>query len=63
MFHDYRYHPEYSKNIKGGFGSLTYSNKLDSEATLCANELISGECRDEECTDQHFANFGVNGAA
>lgn len=62
MFHDYRYHPEYSNKVKGGFRSLTYSNKINTESTLCANELTNGACRDEECTDQHFADMGVNGA-
>lgn len=62
MFRDYRFHPEYSTKVKGGFRSLTYSNKLDAEATLCENELLSGQCLDEECTDQHFAKIGVNGA-
>ena len=62
MFHDYRYHPEFSNKVSGGFRSLTYSNKIDPEATLCPNELTSGGCHDEGCTNQHFANMGVNGA-
>lgn len=62
IFHDYRYHPEFDSKVAGKFKSLTYSNKINADAMLCQNELSSGVCHEANCTDQHFANMGVNGA-
>ncbi|GAB7328177.1 hypothetical protein MBLNU13_g00203t1 [Cladosporium sp. NU13] len=60
MFKDYRFHPQFTSNVQGGFKSLTYSNKLDPTETMCPNELSNGTCQDQSCLHQHFYNTAIN---
>lgn len=62
MFRDYRFHPQFTSDVQGGFKSLTYSNKLDPTEAMCPNELSSGTCQDKSCMHQHFHNTAINGA-
>ncbi|KAK4544744.1 hypothetical protein LTR36_003993 [Oleoguttula mirabilis] len=58
-FHDYRYHPDYLSNVRGGFKSLTYSHKIDSTKTLCQFEAAGGKCNNKQCEHQHFQNMTI----
>lgn len=61
-FHAYRFHPEFSKSVKGGLRSLTYSNKLDVRQQLCPDELLGQDCpRGDECDFQHLAKIATPG--
>ncbi|EME84409.1 uncharacterized protein MYCFIDRAFT_214726 [Pseudocercospora fijiensis CIRAD86] len=57
---DYRFHPEFEHTVPGGFKSLTYSHKIDSENTLCPFELSGGSCIDKSCTHQHFRSLALS---
>ena len=62
MFRDYRFHPQYTSDVKGGFTSLTYSNKIDPQTPMCPEELLTGTCQDSTCDLQHFATTIITGA-
>ncbi|KAF3033857.1 hypothetical protein E8E11_001214 [Didymella keratinophila] len=61
MFKSYRYHPQYSQEIDGGFLSMTYSHQIDVEKPLCQFESAGGSCNDPECPNQHFRGMGITG--
>ncbi|KAF2231797.1 hypothetical protein EV356DRAFT_569217 [Viridothelium virens] len=58
-FKAYRFHPQYSTSIAGGFRSMTYSHRIDVNKELCPFEAIGGHCNDAHCQYQHFAKMGV----
>ncbi|KAL9086827.1 MAG: hypothetical protein Q9165_006974 [Trypethelium subeluteriae] len=58
-FKAYRFHPQYSSNIAGGFRSMTYSHRIDVNKELCPFEAVGGHCNDAHCQYQHFAKMGV----
>ncbi|KAM0705694.1 hypothetical protein Q7P35_007054 [Cladosporium inversicolor] len=60
MFKDYRFHPQFTSDVQGGFKSLTYSNKLDPTEAMCPNELSNGTCQDQSCLHQHFYDTAIN---
>jgi hypothetical protein len=62
-FKSYRYHPEYSKDVSGGFRSMTYSHQIDPEKPICRFEAAGGTCNDDECNNQHFRGMGLDGAS
>lgn len=62
-FKSYRYHPEYSKDVSGGFRSMTYSHQIDPEKPICRFEAAGGTCNDDECDNQHFRGMGLDGAS
>jgi hypothetical protein len=62
MFKSYRYHPNYSQEVDGGFLSLTFSHQIDPEKPLCPFESAGGSCNDPECPNQHFRGMGITGA-
>ena len=62
-FKSYRYHPEYSKDVSGGFRSMTYSHQIDPEKPICRFEAAGGTCNDDECDSQHFRGMGLDGAS
>ena len=62
-FKSYRYHPEYSKGVSGGFRSMTYSHQIDPEKPICRFEAAGGTCNDDECDSQHFRGMGLDGAS
>ncbi|EMD63687.1 hypothetical protein COCSADRAFT_37456 [Bipolaris sorokiniana ND90Pr] len=62
MFKSYRYHPSYSKDVSGGFMSLTFSHQIDPEKPFCQYESAGGACNDPECPDQHFRDATITGA-
>lgn len=59
-FKSYRYHPEYSKDVSGGFRSMTYSHQIDPEKPICRFEAAGGTCNDDECDSQHFRGMGLD---
>ncbi|EUC44218.1 hypothetical protein COCMIDRAFT_37946 [Bipolaris oryzae ATCC 44560] len=61
MFKSYRYHPSYSKDVSGGFMSLTFSHQIDPEKPFCQYESAGGACNDPECPDQHFRDATITG--
>ncbi|KAH8816918.1 hypothetical protein F5884DRAFT_777900 [Xylogone sp. PMI_703] len=58
-FRAFRFHPEFRKQIDGGFRSLTYSHKIDLNKPLCRYELAGGICNDSTCELQHFRDMGL----
>lgn len=63
MFKSYRYHPDYTANVQGGYRSLTYSNNIDPRTEVCPFEAAGGVCNDPHCTYQHFRSMGLTGAS
>ena len=61
-FKAYRYHPQFLQDIEGGFGSLTFSNNIDVNKTLCIYEAAGGVCNDPKCNNQHFHQMELTGA-
>ncbi|KAJ4985491.1 Protein red1 [Stagonosporopsis vannaccii] len=61
MFKSYRYHPNFSQDVDGGFLSMTYSHQIDSDKPLCPFESAGGSCNDPECPNQHFRSMGITG--
>ncbi|KAK5170568.1 Zinc finger C3H1 domain-containing protein [Saxophila tyrrhenica] len=59
MFKDFRWHPNYSDVVPGGFQSLTYSNKINPDTPLCPYEATGGQCNDQGCKNQHFKDMGL----
>lgn len=62
MFKSYRYHPNFSQDVTGGFLSPTYSHQIDSDKPLCPFESAGGSCNDPECPNQHFQGMSITGA-
>ncbi|KAI5301164.1 hypothetical protein KEM56_001919, partial [Ascosphaera pollenicola] len=60
FFQSYRYHPDYLKNVAGGFRSLTYSNQINPDNELCAFELSGGVCNDKTCRYQHLEDLALS---
>ncbi|KAH8589732.1 hypothetical protein B0O99DRAFT_636483 [Bisporella sp. PMI_857] len=58
MLRTYRFHPDYNKEITGGYRSLTYNHNIDPKKTFCPWEL-GGACNDKTCTYQHFKDIGL----
>ncbi|ELR04898.1 hypothetical protein GMDG_00157 [Pseudogymnoascus destructans 20631-21] len=56
-FKAYRFHPEFTKQVPGGYKSLTYSNNIDDRKELCRFELAGGICNDVSCEFQHFRDI------
>lgn len=63
MFRAYRFHPEFTREVGGGFKSITYSNKIRPEKEFCRYELAGGVCNDSTCDFQHFRDVGLAGAS
>lgn len=63
QFASYRFHPQYRKEIKGGYRSLTYSHDIRQEVPICQYELGGGVCNDDSCTNQHFQKMALPGAS
>ncbi|ORY04190.1 hypothetical protein BCR34DRAFT_491769 [Clohesyomyces aquaticus] len=61
MFKSYRYHPNYSHDVAGGFLSMTYSHQIDMDKPLCQYEAVGGICNDPDCDGQHFRDMGLTG--
>ena len=60
-FRSFRFNPDFSNSVPGGFRSLTYSSKIDSGKVLCATEARGEVCQDPKCEDQHFSQMGLPG--
>ncbi|KKY15251.1 hypothetical protein UCRPC4_g06407 [Phaeomoniella chlamydospora] len=58
-FRNYRFNPQFTSEIPGGYRSLTYSSKIDPRKVLCASEARGEICQDPACEDQHFAQMGL----
>lgn len=63
MFKDYRYHPQYSSEVQGGYRSMTYSHQIDVNRPVCPYEADGGICNDPDCQGQHFKGMQLNGAS
>ncbi|KAL5115443.1 hypothetical protein ACEQ8H_006665 [Pleosporales sp. CAS-2024a] len=61
MFKSYRYHPNFTQDVTGGFMSPTFSHQIDPKKTMCQYETAGGSCNDTECPDQHFRDLGITG--
>ncbi|KAI5243499.1 hypothetical protein E4T42_07319 [Aureobasidium subglaciale] len=62
-FKGYRFHPDYPRDVQGGYRSLTYSHQIDPNKELCRYEVASGVCNDDSCEYQHFRDMAVSGAS
>lgn len=61
-FRAYRFHPEFTSDVSGGFRSTTFSNKIDIRKEVCPVELDGRECSlGEACRFQHFGSMAVTG--
>ncbi|KAL1638742.1 hypothetical protein SLS58_008665 [Diplodia intermedia] len=60
QFKAYRYHPQYSQEVPGGYRSLTYSHEIDPMKPLCPFEAAGGICNDSACDGQHFRTMGIS---
>lgn len=61
-FRAYRLHPEYSNNVRDGFRSITYSNRILPNEMFCPTELMGKACEDSTCDFQHFRDVKIPGA-
>lgn len=61
-FKAYRYHPQFTENVQGGFRSMTYSHKIDPHKELCQYEADGGVCNDKDCQHQHYRDMKLTGA-
>ncbi|EAT82975.2 hypothetical protein SNOG_09710 [Parastagonospora nodorum SN15] len=61
MFKSYRYHPNFTNDVTGGFMSSTFSHQIDPKKALCQYETAGGSCNDKDCPDQHFRDLGITG--
>ncbi|KAH7113202.1 hypothetical protein B0J11DRAFT_541651 [Dendryphion nanum] len=61
MFKSYRYHPNFTQDVSGGFLSMTYSHQIDPHKPLCRFESMGGSCTDPQCPDQHFRTMSLTG--
>ncbi|KAB2580213.1 Protein red1 [Lasiodiplodia theobromae] len=59
-FKAYRYHPQYSHDVSGGYRSLTYSHEIDAMKPVCPFEAAGGICNDSACDGQHFRTMGIS---
>jgi len=62
VFRKFRFHPEYLRQVPGGFRSSTYSHRIEAQNTLCPYEGAGGQCNDDSCAFQHFAQMLIPGA-
>lgn len=63
MFRKYRFHPDYTRNVLGGYFSLTYSHNIKPDVPLCRFEFAGGLCRDQSCDCQHWRDMALSGAS
>lgn len=61
-FRAYRYHPDFVKDVKDGYRSLTYSHAIEPLRTLCPYEAAGGVCHDTTCEYQHWRDIILPGA-
>jgi hypothetical protein len=61
-FRAFRFHPDFTNEIPGGYKSLTYSHNIDPFKEFCRFELAGGVCNDAQCPSQHFRDVGLAGA-
>ncbi|KAG0225906.1 Zinc finger C3H1 domain-containing protein [Actinomortierella wolfii] len=54
MFKSYRFSTDFTRTVKDGFRSLTYSNKIDPNKKMCLFELAGGACNDDNCESLHL---------
>ncbi|GME49363.1 protein red1 [Neofusicoccum parvum] len=59
-FKAYRYHPQYSHSVSGGYRSLTYSHEIDPMKPICPFETAGGICNDSACDGQHFRAMSIS---
>ncbi|KAF2758921.1 hypothetical protein EJ05DRAFT_326466 [Pseudovirgaria hyperparasitica] len=59
LFKAYRYHPHFSRKVRGGVRSLTYSHDIDPQNPICPFEASGGACNDGGCSFQHFKKMGL----
>ncbi|OJJ72549.1 hypothetical protein ASPBRDRAFT_54372 [Aspergillus brasiliensis CBS 101740] len=59
-FKAYRYHPNFTENVSGGYRSLTYSHNIDPMRYLCPFESSGGVCNDRSCEFQHFRDMTLS---
>ncbi|PTU25258.1 hypothetical protein P175DRAFT_0521055 [Aspergillus ochraceoroseus IBT 24754] len=60
LFKGYRYHPNYTDTVSGGYRSLTYSHNIDPMKYLCPFEAAGGVCNDKFCEFQHFRDMALS---
>ncbi|CAD0037749.1 unnamed protein product [Aureobasidium pullulans] len=59
-FKGYRFHPDYPREVQGGYRSLTFSHQIDPNKELCRFEVARGVCNDSSCEYQHFRDMAVS---
>ncbi|KAG0359220.1 Zinc finger C3H1 domain-containing protein [Gamsiella multidivaricata] len=57
MFRSFRFSPRFQGTVRGGYRSLTYSNKIDPNKPMCIYELSGGACNDDSCGSQHVRDY------
>lgn len=63
QFHAYRFHPNFNKEVPGGYKSLTYAHNIRPNDELCRFETAGGVCNDRTCMMQHFREIAMTGAS
>ena len=61
QFNSYRFHPQFSEIVTGGFRSLTYNHKINPNVEFCKWELAGRVCDDLDCNSQHFKDITLTG--
>jgi len=56
FFRNFRFHPEFTRLVTGGWRSLTYSSRIDPDKEMCPYELEGTQCP-SECSFQHFVDI------
>lgn len=63
LFKSYRYHPNYSQEVPGGFLSMTFSHQIDPNVPICKTETLGAICNDPTCQNQHFRAMNITGTS
>ncbi|KAI9709979.1 MAG: hypothetical protein M1820_003057 [Bogoriella megaspora] len=59
-FRAFRFHPEYLRTVAGGFRSITYAHRIDTQKQICRFEGAGGSCNDPQCEYQHFKDMKLS---
>ncbi|KAK8122152.1 hypothetical protein PG984_010822 [Apiospora sp. TS-2023a] len=62
FFRAYRFHPKYTKEVRGGLRSKTYSSRVDCNLPLCPSSDERKSCPNgPSCQYQHFSDMLASG--
>lgn len=61
IFKSFVFHPLFSKQVRSGFRSLSYSHNIKQEIQLCIYQTQGGSCNDPTCSFQHWNDLCMSG--